>query len=208
MTPMRTLDPTALGIGGTYRLMTDVIVPRPIAWVSTVSASGAGNLAPFSYFNAVATEPAALMISITPQRDGSDKDTLRNILETHQFVVNLATAPLIQAVHQTSAEYPYGVDEMEKVGLTPIPSVRVRPARVGESPVQMECELLQTVEVGPRGAPGSTALVLGKILLVHVRETLFEGHRIRPDLLEPLARLGGPDYATLGQILPLERAKT
>ncbi len=203
---MRTLDPAKLGIGGTYRLMTDVIVPRPIAWVSTCSREGAGNLAPFSYFNAVATEPAALMISVAPKRDGSDKDTLRNILETGQFVVNLATGALLEAVNQSSADYPYGVDEMRKVGLTPLASERVGPARVSESPVQLECELLQTVEVGPRGAPGSTVLVLGKIVLAHVRESLFEGDRILPDRLDPLARLGGPDYARLGPVIPLPRA--
>src|ERR1041385_6890840 len=132
-----------------YRLMIDCIVPRPIAFVSTLSAEGVGNLAPFSFFNGVSSEPPTLVFSISRKRDGGKKDTLVNIESTPQFVVNLVTEPMAAPMHQTSADYPYGVDEMAKVGLTPVPSTRVRPPRVGESPVQMECELFSLHEIGP-----------------------------------------------------------
>jgi flavin reductase (DIM6/NTAB) family NADH-FMN oxidoreductase RutF len=203
---VRTFDPATMGVGPAYKLITDVVVPRPIAFVTTLSSDGKGNLAPFSYFNAVSTEPPCLMISVTGKRDGSPKDTLRNILDTKQFVVNIATVPMAEAVHQTGVDYPHGVDEMEKVGLHPIASEAVRPPRVRECPVQIECELHHTVTLGTPGTSGATTLVIGRILRIHVADEVFDGERVDPVKLDPLARLG-LKYSGLGQVFELGRPK-
>jgi flavin reductase (DIM6/NTAB) family NADH-FMN oxidoreductase RutF len=199
-------DFSKLSVPEAYRLMVDAIVPRPIAFVSTQGQDGTNNLAPFSYFNAVSTNPPCVMISVTRKRDGGPKDTLHNILETRQFVVNSANEWLADAINQCAAEYPYGVDEMQKTGLTPAASTKVRPLRVSESTIQMECELLQTIELGT-GGHGSTTLVLGKILTMHVRDELFKNGRIDVHEYKPLARLGGNSYSKLGEVFDLERPK-
>ena len=187
--------------------MVSAIVPRPIAFVSTQSPDGLGNLAPFSYFNAVASNPPVLMISITSHPDGREKDTLRNIRETGEFVVNISTESMAEAVNQCSAQYPYGVNELEKVGLTPMPSHQVKPTRVLESPIQLECKLYHLLPIGSGGA-GSTVVVFGEIIEAHVHESLFDpAHpkNILSQSLQPLSRLGGNDYGTLGRVFSLPR---
>lgn len=203
---MLEFDPAKLGVPFTYKLMIDAIVPRPIALVSTQNDDGVVNLAPFSYFNAVGTHPASLSIAIARKRDGTRKDTLINIQQNRHFVVNSFNQWFVDKAHQAAADYPYGVDEMSVVGLTPAPSVRVKPPRVTEAAVQMECELYNSMEVGDGGA-GSTTLIVGKILLIHVREDLFKGGRIDPVAYQPLARLGGDSYARIGDIFDLPRPK-
>ncbi len=216
------VDPLSVPSSEIYRLMIGAIVPRPIAFVSSCSAAGIGNLAPFSFFNGVASNPPTLMVSITRKSDGSKKDTLRNIEATRQFVVNVVDEGMVEPMNQCSAEYPYGVDEMEKVGLLGVPSTRVKPLRVERSPVQFECELYNTMEVGD-GSAGSATIVVGRIVWVHVRSDLLEqtashGQRIRigaadsPDdksgaSLKPLARLGGVSYGKLGEVFDLPRPK-
>lgn len=204
--PTTTYDLSGAGMPDTYRLMIEAIVPRPIALVSTVNAHGQGNLAPFSYFNAVATNPASLSISIVHKRGGGKKDTLRNIEETGQFVVNSFNHWILDAAHQTSGEYAYGIDEMREAGLTPLPSQRVKPFRVAESGLQMECEVYKLVEVGD-GSPGSTTLVIGKILLMHVQNRVLRDGHIDPKLLDPMARLGGDSYTRLGELIDRPRAQ-
>jgi flavin reductase (DIM6/NTAB) family NADH-FMN oxidoreductase RutF len=199
-------DFSQLDVATIYKLMIDAIVPRPIAFVSTVNAAGQGNLAPFSYFTGVASSPPALVLSVTAQRGGGEKDTLRNIRETGQFVVNSSNEWLAEQVNQCSAQYPYGVDEMQKVGLTPVPSRRVKPPRVKESAVHMECELLTLVPVGS-GEPGSATLVIGKILLMHVSEEVWKDGRILIDRYQPLARLGGLGYGKTREPFDLPRPK-
>jgi len=198
-------DPSKLSVPEMYRLMIDAIVPRPIAFVSTQGKDGKNNLAPFSYFNAVSTNPPCVMLCLTHKREGGVKDTLRNILETKQFVVNSANEWLAEAVNQCSAEYPYGVDEMQKTGLTPIASVKVHPPRVSESAVQLECELYKTLQFGE--GHGSSTLVFGKILMLHVRDDLYQKGRINIAEYKPLARLGGQSYAKLGEVFDLARPK-
>lgn len=193
-----------------YKLLISAIVPRPIAFVSTVNAAGVGNLAPFSFFNGVSSDPACLVISITPKNgpDGAaaKKDTLRNIEETGQFVVNTVSAPMTEAVNQCSALYPYGVDEMREVGLTPLPSTLVRPARVAESPVQMECELYRKLEIGD-GRVGSATLIVGRILAMHVLAEAYEKGRLKIEALQPVARLGGLSYGLTAGAFDLPRPK-
>lgn len=199
---MQTFDFRTMKRSEIYRLMTDVIVPRPIAWITTESKSGQRNLAPFSYFNGVSSEPPALSVSITDRRDGTKKDTLRNIEETREFVVNSACASTLTQMHQTSAEYPYGVDEMEKVGLHPISSLYVKPPRLAEAPVQMECTLLQIIPIG------RNSLVIGTILAVHISEAVLRGDRVDIFALDPLARLGGHLYGKTREVVELDPAKS
>ena len=177
-----------------YKLLIGGIVPRPIAFVSTVSPEGVGNLAPFSFFNGVSSNPPCVMISITRKNDGGKKDTLRNIETTGQFVVNTTSEWLAEPMNHCSADYPYGVDEMKKVGLTALPSSRVKPARVKESPVQFECEIYKTLEVGD-GTVGSSTIVVGRVVMTHVWKEIYHDGRIDFAGLKSIARIGGNSYA-------------
>jgi flavin reductase (DIM6/NTAB) family NADH-FMN oxidoreductase RutF len=204
--PRVELDPSVLGTTGTYKLLIGAIVPRPIAFISTMSPEGVGNLAPFSFFNGVSSDPPCLMVSITRKNSGEKKDTLRNIEATGQFVVNTVSDWMAEAMNQCSGEYPYGVDEMEKVGLTPLPSTIVRPSRVRESPVHFECELYKAVEVG-EARVGAATVVIGRIVRVHVLADAYEGGRIRIERLRPLSRLAGFGYGLTDGIFDIPRPK-
>ena len=174
------------------RVLTGVVVPRPIAFVSTVSEDGIVNLAPFSFFNAVAYSPPTVVLGISRQADWKEKDTLSNIETTGEFVVNVVSDEIAAAMNATAAEFPADVDEFEISGLTPAPSEAVRAPRVAESPVSMECSLDQVVQIGdPESGNG---LVIGHIVLMHVRDDIIDGHRIDHDRLKPVGRLAGNMY--------------
>ncbi len=196
------LDLSELSPGRAYRLLISAVVPRPIAFVSTLSKDGVRNLAPFSYYMAVCSKPPTIAISIL-RRGERHKDTARNVLETGEFVVNASTEDLAQAVNRASGDYAPHFDEFEMTGLTPLPSRRVRPPRVAESPVQLECRLHRWLDVGED--PFRTTLLLGEVLFAHVRDELWEEAMVRADRLRPLARLGANLYATLGPILAMDR---
>lgn len=200
------IDPSGVPSAELYRLLIAAIVPRPIAFLSTVSAAGVANLAPFSFFNGVSSKPPLVSVSISTRRWQGQivkKDSLRNIEETGGFVINVATERLLGPMNQSAAEYPPEVSEFDEVGLTPIPSERVAAPRVKESPVQLECKLYKII---PLGEPALSGLVLGEVVMVHVEEAVLspEGG-IDPEKLQPIARLGGTLYATLGTILSLPR---
>ena len=189
------LDPQILGERETYKLLIGCVVPRPIAWVSTVDLAGVRNLAPFSFFNAVGSNPPSVSISVSyvdvlDQR----KDTLRNISDTGEFVVNIVDEDLAQAMNVTSANYPPGVDEFEIAGVAAVPCVTVRPARVAGAPVSLECKLFTLVPVGE--GPGSATVVIGVIQMMHIRSDIIDERR-RVDItkLRPIARLAGASYA-------------
>jgi len=203
---MISLDPTQIGSPSTYKLMIGMIVPRPIAFISTVSPEGVGNLAPFSFFNGVSSNPPAVMIAITRKKGGEKKDTLRNIEATRQFVVNSVNEWIVEPMNQCSANYPYGVDEMEKVGLTPLPSQRVKPPRVKESAIHLECELYDTLEVGD-GSEGSSTIVVGKIVMVHVHTPAYKDGKIILEVLKPISRLAGASYGHTTGVFDLPRPK-
>jgi flavin reductase (DIM6/NTAB) family NADH-FMN oxidoreductase RutF len=192
--------------GDIYRLMAGAIVPRPIAFVSTINAQGVGNLAPFSFYNGVSSDPPCLVLSVTYKRGGALKDTLRNILENRQFVVNSVAEWMAGPMHQCSADYPYGVDEMAAVGLTPLPSRLVKPFRVKEAPVQMECELYKTVEIGEKTS-GATVLVIGRILMMHVYDAAYRDGQILADAIKPLSRLGGASYGLTSGAFDMARPR-
>ena len=198
------IDPKHSSYQDCYKLMVGSIVPRPIALVSTVSPSGARNLAPFSYFTAVASKPPTLCFCPGRRHPGGErKDTLANIEATGEFVVNAVSASMAERMTATATDYPSDVDEFDVSGLTPIPSERVAPPRVKESPINMECKLHQVVHIGEPEAGGG-ALVIGEIVLFHVADELYENGRINIERLDPLGRLSGSDYTTLGTRISLK----
>jgi len=176
-----------------YKLMVGVIVPRPIAFVSTVSADGIRNLAPFSFFTGISANPPVICFSpMIRASDGSRKDTLRNIEAVKEFVVNVVSEEFAEKMNICSAEFPPEVDEFAMSGLTPVPSDLVKPPRVKESHINMECRLVQVVDVSAKPLGGS--LVLGEVLRFHIDDALFDDFKIDPDRLHPIGRMGGPTY--------------
>ncbi len=201
------IDPEVAGAQNVYKLLVGVIVPRPIAFVSTLDSEGRRNLAPFSFFTAVSANPP--VIAFSPMVRGSDsnrKDTLHNIEATREFVVNVVSEDFAGAMNMTSPEFPPEVDEFEVSGLTPIPSELVRPPRVAESRIHMECRLLQVVHVSPKPLGGS--IVLGEVLRFHVADEVIDAtYKVDPDKLRPIARMGGPTYARTTDRFNMERPK-
>jgi len=185
------IDPASTSPVNCYKLLIGSVVPRPIAFVSTVSAEGARNLAPFSFFNAICGEPPVVCFSTSVRVPR--KDTLLNIQATGEFVVNIVSEEIAQQMNLCSGDYPHGVDEFDVSGLTPVPSDLVRPPRVRESHVNMECKLMQIVEVSTRPRGGS--LIIGEVILFHVDPAIVDNFRIDPDQLRAIGRMGGNEYA-------------
>ena len=188
----RSYDAGALSLPRRHQLLLGAVSPRPIAFVSTVSADGVRNLAPFSWFNVFSNRPPIVGFSpaLRPQ-DGSAKDTLRNVEAVPEAVVNIANYPMVQQMALTSAPFAPDVDEFAKSGLTPLPSEVVRPARVAESPVQLECKVLDIVRFGDWGGAGN--LILAEVVRIHVHESVFEDEEkgtLDPWKLDPIGRLG------------------
>lgn len=200
------LDPKTISQQSMYKLMIGAIVPRPIGWISTLSATGVNNLAPFSFFNAVCSNPPTVMFCVTARSgDAPVKDTLRNVLETGEFVVNIVSDALAAAMNQTSAELPPHVDEFAFAGLTPAPSQTVKPARVAESLIHFECELDRTVAINADEQGGAT-VVFGRIRHVHIADDiLISSDKIDPYKLQPVGRMAGASYAHIREIFSLER---
>lgn len=194
------LDPRQLPTNQVYRFLISAVVPRPIAFVSTLSLSGTANLAPFSYFNAVSSEPPLVAIAIADRAD-DPKDTLRNIRETREYVVNIVSESLLDAMVRTAGEWPRAVSEFGPSGLTPAPSERVRPPYVAESPLQLECTLYREVPLG------NSFLMVGEVVLARVRDDVMVDGRVDPARLAPVGRLGGELYAPLGPVLKRSRPK-
>lgn len=190
---MRTFLPNELGARATYALLTSCVAPRPIAWVSTCSTEWCPNLAPFSFFNAGGANPPSVVFSVTNTREGRPKDTLLNVRDTGEFVVNIAPYALAERMNWTSYEYEHGISEFEKVGLTPLASQFVRPPRVAESPIQMECKLFQIVSHG--WGPVSANYIIGEVLCFHIAEHLLKDGAIVDDsVADFIGRLGESWY--------------
>jgi flavin reductase (DIM6/NTAB) family NADH-FMN oxidoreductase RutF len=187
-----TIDPQKTDPRDIYQLLIGAIVPRPIAFVSSISAGGIPNLAPFSFFTAASADPPVICFSPMVRGNGSTKDTLNNIRETREFVVNIVPEEIAGPMNLCSGEYGPEVNEFEVSGLTRLPSDLVRPARVAESPVQMECRLLRIVEISAKPLGGS--VVFGEIARLHVKDGIANGFKIDPDKLNAIGRMGGPTY--------------
>ena len=206
---MQSFDPAQESVQNIYKLMIGSIVPRPIAFVSTLDGRGVRNLAPFSYFTAVSADPPVVLFCPSVRLENRErglsahKDTLRNIINTREFVVNVVSEEIAEKMNAASAQVPPDVDEFELAGLSAIESEVVKPPRVAESPVQMECRLRQVVEVSDK--PGGGSIVLGEVLRFHVREDLIEDYRIDPDKLAAIGRMGGPTYVRTKDRFDLKR---
>ncbi len=199
------IDPRKVTSKDCYKLMVGSIVPRPIALVSTFSRDGVTNLAPFSYFTAISADPPTICFAPGWRVERGDrKDTLANIEATGEFVVNVVTEDMGAAMNETSRDYPPDVDEFQAAGLTPEPSRMIKPPRVKESPIHMECRLYDIVRVGRDKAAGSS-LVIGEVVLFHVADHLYRDGRIDIRKLNPLGRLAGNDYTALGRIISHRR---
>ena len=207
---MRTLDPAQIAPSDIYKLMIGMIVPRPIAFVSTMDAAGIRNLAPFSYFTACSSNPPVVCFCTSVRSDPRPhKDTLENIRATGAFVVNIVSEEIAEQMNLCSSEVPPEVDEFELSGLTPLESDLVKPPRVAESKVQMECRLRQILVVSEE--PGGGSLVLGDVLRFHIEEALLDdqkgGYKIDPDKLNAIGRMGGPIYTRTRDRFEMQRPK-
>lgn len=198
------LDFTQLPAREIYRWMIGTILPRPIAWVSTISADGRTNLAPFSFFQGITANPPTLMFVPVNTREGAKKDTLRNIEQVPEFVVNLVSYELAEKMNATAALLPYGESEFEKFGIAAAPGERVRPPRAAAAPVSFECALHSVVRLGE--GPLAANVVFGRILLVHVGDDVL-GADGWPDpaKLDLVGRLGGESYARTTDRFDLKR---
>jgi flavin reductase (DIM6/NTAB) family NADH-FMN oxidoreductase RutF len=181
------IDPDMLDPRSRYKLLIGSVVPRPIAWTSTLSSKGVPNLAPFSFFTVASRNPAMLCISVGPrvERPPDTKDTLNNIAETEEFVINIVSLPLSNAMHESSRNHPPGADEFEKAGLTPAECEVVSAPRVEEAAVSMECVLHRMLQLG------TDHLLIGRMVRFHVRDELYDNGRIDVAKLRPLGRLAG-----------------
>jgi flavin reductase (DIM6/NTAB) family NADH-FMN oxidoreductase RutF len=210
--PILSIDPVLCEPKQVYKLMTGIIVPRPVALVSTIDRNGVANLAPFSFFTGVGGNPPTLLFcpaarAARPAGPGMEpdirKDTLRNVEETGEFVVNVVCESYMNAANTTAADVPPEVDEFVLAGLTPLASQVVRPARVAESPAQMECKLLQVIYTGRE--PGSGILVLGQVVRFHVRKDLVEDFRVDPAGLDAVGRMAGTTWVRTHDRIDLVR---
>jgi flavin reductase (DIM6/NTAB) family NADH-FMN oxidoreductase RutF len=207
--------PSTLSHRELYGLILNSVAPRPIAWVSTLSLSGQPNLAPYSFFNCVCVEPPLLAFapglrlkqagSAHGEARGEAKDTLRNIRETKEFVVNIVTYDLAEAMNQTSGEYDASINEFELASVTTAPSQMVKVPRVAASPVSFECTLYQILDFSP--SPESGSLVIGQIVSIHVDDTHLKEGRLDRDSLDLIGRMGGMQYTRTTQRFEMVRPK-
>ncbi len=192
------IDAGALSPEATYRLMSGIVVPRPIAWITSVSATGVINLAPFSCFTFVSNKPPLLGVNVG-RKAGRRKDTGANIHAMKEFVVNIGNASQMVAIHESSAEHAPDVSETELLGLRTLPCSTVRVPRLADAPVSMECRLERVIEFGATGAE----FIVGEVTMFHLRDGLVQDGKVDTRALDPVCRIGGPNYATLGEIVTL-----
>jgi flavin reductase (DIM6/NTAB) family NADH-FMN oxidoreductase RutF len=185
-----------------------VVAPRPIGWVSTIDRDGVVNLAPYSFFNAVSSDPPMVFYGAngTHGADGGEKDSLRNVRETGEFVCNLVTWELRHQMNDSAAPAPHGVDEMEAVGLARLPSRLVKPPRVAASPAHMECKVHQLLELPADPRTGKhNVMVIGHVVAIHIDDAFIVNGRFDTALAQPVARLGYMDYAVVKQAFEIKR---
>ena len=196
-------DPADLDRPALNGLLNGLVSPRPIAWVSTLSAAGAPNLAPFSYFNAFAFSPPTIALGPGSRR-GVNKDSLRNIRETGEFTVSVVTEELAALANATSAEFGPDVNEWEALGITGADSSKVRPKRVAASPAALECVALQVIELGT-AAERTNSLVIGRVVCLYVDDRALDGTRVRSEVLRLVGRMGGDEWCRTTDIFRLRR---
>lgn len=198
------IDVKSANVVDVYQALVGCVVPRPIAWVTTLGPGGVVNLAPFSFFNTFGANPPVVVFSPTRRRDGSKKDTLLNVEATGEFVLNTAIESLAQQVNLSSKEIPADESEVELTGLRTEPSVRVRPPRLADAPVNMECVVRQILPVGD--GPISANLVIGEVVMFHISDAVLDSNgKIDPRKLKAIARLGGDYYCRSTDLFEMKR---
>ncbi|WP_026576125.1 flavin reductase family protein [Bacillus sp. UNC438CL73TsuS30] len=202
---MLSIDPATLSERDNYKFLIGSIIPRPIAFVTSMSKDRVLNGAPFSYFNIISSNPP--MISLSIQRtQGERKDTSRNIIESKEFVVHIVDEQNVEKVNKTAASLPANQSEIELAKLTPVESVKISVPGIKEAKIRMECLLEQSLELGGSDSPGSD-LIIGKVVQFHIENDLYEKGRIDPKGLAAVSRLAGNYYAKIGEIFEIERPK-
>jgi flavin reductase (DIM6/NTAB) family NADH-FMN oxidoreductase RutF len=197
-------DPNELDYSAIYKLLTGAIIPRPIGWISSISEDGINNLAPFSYFNAVGDDPPHVMFSVG-RGNSINKDTLNNVLNTKQFVVNMVTEALAEKMNLTAQSVPSHVDEFALAHIDSITSIKVKPLRVKESPITFECELAHHYFLQDH-KNGGACIIIGRIVMMHFDENvLMDNYKINLENYKPIARLAGSNYAKIGEIFSIKR---
>lgn len=199
--PMQ-FDIPALPPGAAYKLLASVVLPRPIALVSTLGPDGQTNAAPFSFFNLVGSSPPVVVLGIADRAPGSPKDTHANIVRTRSFVVNMVDENLAEAMNICGIDFPPGQSEIDAAGLTPVASVAVDSPRIAQSPVQLECRLAEIVAIG------GNKIVLGEVVFLHIRDAFVDGkrHHVRADVLRLIGRMhGGGWYARTSDLFDMPR---
>jgi flavin reductase (DIM6/NTAB) family NADH-FMN oxidoreductase RutF len=197
-------DPNKNDHGLEYCPFKSCVIPRPIGWISTVDRKGVHNLAPFSQFQNLTFDPPYVMFAANQKTNGRRKDTVVNVEETGEFVYNMATYDLREAVNVSAAEVPPEVDEFDLAKVTKAPSLRVKPFRVAESPVHFECVYSQTLRLPGNGVIGTVDVVIGRVVLAHIRDDVIkEDGRLDIIRIRPLARLGYYDYTTVDSIFEM-----
>jgi flavin reductase (DIM6/NTAB) family NADH-FMN oxidoreductase RutF len=200
------IDPTKTSVRDMYQHMIACITPRPIAWVSSLSPNSVPNLAPFSFYSGVAANPPTVVFSVVNKRDGSKKDTVRNIEAVPEFVLNVVSERLAGSMNASAGEYAYEQDEFVHCGLTPAPAQCVRPPRVKEALVHIECKLHEIVHVG--AGPLAANLIIGRIVLIHAEDAAVDAQgQIDPAKLDTIGRMGGQFYARTRDRFALERPR-
>lgn len=201
------IEPESLPTPKLYGLLIGIVAPRPIGLISTISAGRVDNLAPFSFYQALCAVPPAVMFCPVRNRHGEIKDSLRNALESGEFVANAVTEEMGEAMNQASAEYPEDVSEFVAAGFTSLESELIKPKRVGESPVQLECVVIQSVELSDQPLGGT--MVIGKVVKIHIDERIYDAQKqsIISDNYHLIARMGGAEYATVRDKFELQRPK-
>jgi flavin reductase (DIM6/NTAB) family NADH-FMN oxidoreductase RutF len=198
------INPEKLNNTDRYKLMIGSIVPRPIAWVSTMDKAGSLNLAPFSFFTAVSTNPMTLLFCPGwSSLRGRMKDTLYNVRETGEFVINIVDEKTKEAMNLSATEFAAGISEFEWAGVTPSPSKAIETPRVAEAPVAFECVVQQIVLI--KEGPGGGAAVFGEVKSIYVRDDLLVNGRIPPERLQPIGRLAGSSYAHINDLFTMNR---
>ena len=197
-------DPNELDYSAVYKLLTGAIIPRPIGWISSISEDGINNLAPFSYFNAVGDDPPHVMFSVG-RGNNINKDTLNNVLNTKQFVVNMVTEALAEKMNLTAQSVPSHVDEFALAHIDSIPSIKVKPLRVKDSPITFECELVHHYFLEDH-KNGGACVIIGRIVMMHFDESvLMDNYKINLENYKPIARLAGSNYAKIGELFSVKR---
>ena len=197
------IDPANLDWRDAHILAVGAVVPRPIAFVSTIGEDGVFNVAPFSFFSAIANKPMLIGFTVASKRDGQKKDTLVNIEFCRDFVLNVVTESLAEAMNQTSKDYPIDVDEFKEIGLIPVEADIVKSPMVGESPINMECRLVQILEFDD--APRRSSFIIGEIVRLHIKDELYINGEIQMSELKAIGRMGGDLYCRTGDIFEMKK---